>query len=43
MNNVVQKNPGEFECHQAVHEVVESLWEFLEDNIICIQEFLIEL
>ena len=32
MNNVVQKNPGELEFHQAVHEVVESLWEFLEDN-----------
>ena len=32
MNNVIQKNPGELEFHQAVHEVVESLWGFLEKN-----------
>ena len=32
MNSVVQKNPGELEFHQAVQEVVESLWEFLENN-----------
>ena len=32
MNNVHLKNPGENEFHQAVEEVVESLWGFLEDN-----------
>tara|TARA_B100001250_G_C19811198_1_gene795768 strand:+ start:695 stop:2035 length:1341 start_codon:yes stop_codon:yes gene_type:complete len=32
MNNVYLRNPGEKEYHQAVDEVVESLWEFLEDN-----------
>lgn len=32
MNNVHHKNPGEKEFHQAVEEVVESLWGFLEDN-----------
>jgi len=32
MNMVVTKNPGEKEFHQAVREVVESLWDFLEEN-----------
>ena len=32
MNNVHLKNPGENEFHQAVEEVVESLWGFLEDK-----------
>lgn len=32
MNMVVTKNPGEKEFHQAVREVVESLWDFLQDN-----------
>jgi glutamate dehydrogenase/leucine dehydrogenase len=32
MNKVHLKNPGENEFHQAVHEVVESLWGFLEEN-----------
>ncbi len=32
MDNVQLKNPGEKEFHQAVHEVVESLWSFLKDN-----------
>jgi glutamate dehydrogenase (NADP+) len=30
MEQVVAKNPGEKEFHQAVHEVVESLWPILE-------------
>jgi glutamate dehydrogenase (NADP+) len=30
MELVVAKNPGEKEFHQAVHEVVESLWPILE-------------
>ena len=31
MDQVQAKNPGENEFHQAVHEVVESLWLFLKD------------
>jgi glutamate dehydrogenase (NADP+) len=30
MQQVIAKNPGEKEFHQAVHEVVESLWPVLE-------------
>ena len=29
---VISKNPAEEEFHQAVKEVVESIWEYLEDN-----------
>ena len=32
MDSVENKNQGEKEFHQAVHEVVESLWGFLQDN-----------
>ena len=32
MDYVEIKNPGEKEFHQAVHEVVESLWNYLKDN-----------
>ncbi len=32
MDMVKAKNPGEAEFHQAVLEVVESLWDFLQDN-----------
>ena len=32
MNSVKSRNLGEVEFHQAVHEVAESLWEFLEEN-----------
>ncbi len=32
MEMVVTKNPGEREFHQAVLEVVESLWDFLQEN-----------
>jgi len=32
MDSVKSRNQGEIEFHQAVHEVVESLWEFLKDN-----------
>ncbi len=30
MQQIIAKNPGEKEFHQAVHEVVESLWPVLE-------------
>ena len=26
------KNPNEHEFHQAVHEVIESIWDFVLDN-----------
>ncbi|OQB12510.1 MAG: NAD(P)-specific glutamate dehydrogenase [Candidatus Omnitrophica bacterium ADurb.Bin205] len=32
MNNVISKNPGEVEFHQAVREVVESVLPFIEGN-----------
>lgn len=32
MAKVIAKNPGESEFHQAVQEVVESLWPFIEEN-----------
>ena len=32
MDEVKRKNPNESEFHQAVYEVVESLWGFLEEN-----------
>ena len=32
MDYVEIKNPVEKEFHQAVHEVVESLWDYLKDN-----------
>jgi glutamate dehydrogenase (NAD(P)+)/glutamate dehydrogenase (NADP+) len=32
MNNLKNQNPGEIEFHQAVHEVTESLLNFIEDN-----------
>ena len=32
MQMVISKNPAEEEFHQAVKEVVESIWEYLEHN-----------
>ena len=32
MDYVELKNPGEKEFHQAVHEVIESLWDYLKAN-----------
>ena len=32
MSYIENKNPGEKEFHQAVHEVVDSLWGFLSDH-----------
>jgi len=32
MNNLISRNPGEIEFHQAVHEVTESLLDFIEEN-----------
>jgi len=32
MEKVISKNPSQPEFHQAVKEVLESIWDFLEDN-----------
>ncbi|KAJ7327727.1 hypothetical protein OS493_026605 [Desmophyllum pertusum] len=32
IGHVVKKNPGEHEFHQAVHEVISSLWDYLQVN-----------
>ncbi len=32
MQMVIAKNPSEYEFHQAVHEVVEFLWDFIKEN-----------
>ena len=32
LNIVKIKNNGEFEFHQAVHEVIDSIWDYLQDN-----------
>jgi len=32
MESVISKNPGQYEFHQAVKEVVESIWDFVNEN-----------
>jgi len=32
LDAVKQKNPNENEFHQAVHEVIETIWDFVSDN-----------
>ena len=32
MESVINKNPGQEEFHQAVEEVVESIWTYLQEN-----------
>ena len=32
METVINKNPGQVEFHQAVEEVVESIWDYLQEN-----------
>ncbi|NOZ07472.1 MAG: NADP-specific glutamate dehydrogenase [FCB group bacterium] len=32
MDYVIAKNPAEKEFHQAVREVIESIWDYLQDN-----------
>ncbi len=32
LDSVKQKNPNENEFHQAVHEVIETIWDFVSDN-----------
>ena len=42
MRRVIGKNPGENEFHQAVHEVIYSLWDFLQDNPIYVEANILE-
>ena len=42
MNMVVSKNPGQEEFHQAVHEVVETLWDFLQENPVYLDVNILE-
>ena len=32
MESVINKNPGQDEFHQAVKEVIESIWDYLQEN-----------
>ena len=42
MNMVIAKNQGQEEFHQAVHEVVETLWDFLQENPIYLDVNILE-
>lgn len=42
MTMVVAKNPEEREFHQAVREVVESLWDFLQENPVYVYSKILE-
>lgn len=39
---VIKKDPGEAEFHQAVHEVVGSLWDFLQENPVYLNSKILE-
>jgi len=39
---VIKKNPWEAEFHQAVHEVVNSLWDFLQENPVYLYSKILE-
>ena len=40
MESVISKNPGQDEFHQAVQEVVESIWGYLQEILnICIPKY----
>jgi len=42
MDMVIKKNPAQEEFHQAVREVVESLWDFVNDNPIYLEKNILE-
>ena len=42
MDMVIKKNPAQEEFHQAVHEVVESLWDFVNENPIYLEKNILE-
>ena len=43
MNHVVKRNPGEHEFHQAVHEVIGSLWDYLHLHPVYLDSNILEL
>ena len=42
MTMVRAKSPGEIEFHQAVHEVIDSLWDFLQEEPSYLHSHVIE-
>lgn len=42
MDMVVKKNPAQEEFHQAVREVVETLWDFVNENPIYLEKNILE-
>lgn len=42
MNHVVKKNPGEHEFHQAVNEVIGSLWDYLQLHPVYLDSNILE-
>lgn len=42
MNYVKKKNPAQAEFHQAVQEVMESIWDFLQENPVYLHENILE-
>lgn len=42
MNHVVKRNPGEHEFHQAVHEVIGSLWDYLHLHPVYLDSNILE-
>ena len=42
MNNVISRSPGENEFHQAVHEVISSIWGYVQDHPQYIHEGILD-
>jgi glutamate dehydrogenase (NADP+) len=42
MDMVIKKNPAQEEFHQAVHEVVETLWDYVNENPIYLEKNILE-
>ena len=42
MKNVISRSPGENEFHQAVHEVISSIWGYVQDNPQYIHEGILD-
>ena len=42
MKNVISRSPGENEFHQAVHEVISSIWEYVQDHPQYIHEGILD-
>ena len=42
MKNVISRSPGENEFHQAVHEVITSIWDYVQDHPQYIHEGILD-